>query len=57
MQNPDLTKWLQMVWNALDEQDALKREHLLNAADAFLQNDPLEPDSALPFADGAKTAA
>lgn len=57
MQNPDLTKWLEMVWNALDEQDALKREHLLNAADAFLQNDPPEPDSAPLFADGAKTAA
>jgi hypothetical protein len=57
MQNLDLTKWLEMVWNALDEQDALKRVHLLNAADAFLQSDPPEPNSAPPFADVAKTAA
>jgi hypothetical protein len=57
MQNPDLARWLEMVWDALDEQDALKRDHLLNAADAFLQSDNQEPDSAPSFADSVKTAA
>ena len=57
MQNLDLTKWLEMVWNALDEQDALKRDHLLDAADVFLQSDNQDPDSAEPFLDGEKTAA
>jgi hypothetical protein len=57
MQNPDLTKWLQMIWDALDEQDELKRDHLLNSADAFLQSDTHAPDSAQPFVEGEKTAA
>jgi hypothetical protein len=57
MQNPDLPRWLEMVWDALDEQDALKRDHLLNAADAFLQSDNQEPDSAPSLADSTKIAA
>lgn len=57
MQNPDLTRWLEMVWDALAEQDELKRDRLLRAADAFLPTDAQEPDSALPFVDGETTAA
>jgi hypothetical protein len=57
MQNPDLTKWLEMVWDALNEQDELKRDHLLHAADAFLQSDDQEPDSAVPCGDSHRTAA
>jgi len=57
MQNPDLTKWLEMVWGALNEQDELKRDHLLNAADAFLQCDSREPESVQPFLDDEITAA
>jgi hypothetical protein len=61
MQNPDLTKWLEMVWDALNEQDALKRDHLLHAADAFLQSDDQEddqePDFAMPGVDNRNTAA
>jgi len=45
MQNMDLTRWLEMVWDALDEQDELKRDHLLNAADMFLQSDTQETES------------
>lgn len=45
-----------MVWDALDEQDELKRDHLLNAADIFLQNDTQETEST-PFVDGQNTAA
>ena len=48
MQNPDLTRWLEMVWDALHEEDERKRAGLLHAADAFLQSDQ-EPDSVLPF--------
>ena len=29
MQNLDLTKWLEMAWDALDEQDELKRDYLI----------------------------
>jgi hypothetical protein len=57
MQNLDLTKWLGMVWDALKEQDELKRGHLLHAADAFLQNDNQDPDSALSSAGSQETAA
>lgn len=57
MQNPDLTRWLEMVWDALNEPDELQRDHLLHAADAFLQSDNQEPDSDLPCADSQKTAA
>jgi hypothetical protein len=56
MQHPDLTKWLEMVWDALDERDALKRACLLNAADALLQGGN-QPDSAPQFADSTKAAA
>ncbi len=57
MQNPDLTRWLEMVWDALAEHDELKRDRLLHAADAFLQSNNQEPDSVLPFVDGEITAA
>ncbi len=56
MQNLDLTKWLEMVWDALDEQDELKRDYLLNAADIFLQSDTQETEST-PFVGGQNTAA
>jgi hypothetical protein len=56
MQNLDLTKWLEMVWDALDEQDELKRDYLLNAADIFLQSDTQETEST-PFFGGQNTAA
>jgi hypothetical protein len=39
MQNLDLTKWLAMVWQALNEPDEVKRNRLLRAADMFLQKD------------------
>jgi len=57
MQNLDLTKWLEMVWDALDEQDELKRDHLLNAADNFLQSDTHEPECTPRFVNGEETAA
>jgi hypothetical protein len=57
MENPDLTRWLEMVWDALNEQDELKRDDLLHAADAFLQSDNQGPASALAGVDSQKTAA
>jgi hypothetical protein len=57
MQNPDLTKWLEMVWDALNEQDEMRRDHLLHAADMFLQDENQEPDSVLPSVGGQRTAA
>jgi hypothetical protein len=47
MPNPDLTRWLEMVWDALNEENERKRDALLQAADSFLQIDDQEPDSAL----------
>lgn len=44
MQNLDLTKWLEMVWDALAEEDEKKRDSLLHTADMFLKQD--NPDSA-----------
>ena len=57
MRNLDLTKWFEMVWKALREQDELKRDHLLHAADAFLQKDNQDPDSESPRLDSQETAA
>jgi hypothetical protein len=57
MQNPDLTTWLEMVWDALNQEDERKRDGLLHAADAFLQSDNQLPDSTLPFVDREITAA
>jgi hypothetical protein len=57
MQNQDLTKWLEMVWGALDEQDELKRDRLLHAADMFLQDENQDADSAVPSLDRQNTAA
>lgn len=57
MQNSDLTRWLEMVWGALSEQDALKRDDLLRAADVFLQGGNHKQDSVLRFVDDSKAAA
>ena len=57
MQNLDLTKWLEMVWGALDEQDELKRDRLLHAADMFLQDENQDADSSVPSLDRQNTAA
>jgi hypothetical protein len=57
MQNPDLTTWLEMVWDALNEEDEGKRDGLLHAADAFLQSENQGPDSTEFFADRETTAA
>ena len=57
MPNPNLTRWLEMVWDALNEEDEGKRECLLQAADTFLRGDNQKPDSALPFVDAEITAA
>jgi hypothetical protein len=57
MQSPDLTTWLEMVWDALSEQDALKRNDLLRAADAFLRRGNHKCGSALRFVDDSKAAA
>jgi hypothetical protein len=55
MQNLDLTKWLEMVWQALSEPDEVKRNRLLRAADMFLQKD--NPRRfALPPTGGEKAA-
>jgi hypothetical protein len=32
-----LTQWLQIVWDALAEQDEAKRTNMLHAADRFLK--------------------
>jgi len=33
----ELMEWLNMVWGALDEQDADKRQNLLHHANTFLE--------------------
>jgi hypothetical protein len=57
MQTPDLTRWLEMVWDALSEPDGFKRDHLLRSADVFLQGSNRQADSALPFVDDDNAAA
>ena len=37
MANPTLTQWLQMVWEALGEEDQLLRERKLEEANAVLK--------------------
>jgi hypothetical protein len=37
MKNLQLTKWLQLIWDALAEQDQVKRNHMLKSADVFLK--------------------
>jgi hypothetical protein len=37
MNNPELTKWLLKVRDALAEQDEVRRNSMLRAADAFLK--------------------
>lgn len=48
MENLNLTDWLEMVWNALNEPDEVKRDQLLRAADVFLQEDDAEDDEPAP---------
>ena len=57
MKSPELTRWLEIVWDALNEHDELERNRLLQAADAFLQTENDQAETALPFGDDAKTAA
>jgi hypothetical protein len=57
MQNLNLTRWLKMVREALKEKDDARRDHLLRAADEFLQNENLEPRSKLPRLNRRKLAA
>jgi hypothetical protein len=48
MENLNLTDWPEMVWDALNETDELKRDQLLHAADVFLQEDDAEDDEPAP---------
>jgi len=48
VENPNLTDWLEMVWNALNEPDEVKRDQLLRAADVFLQEDGAWEDEPAP---------
>jgi len=57
MEHLDLAKWLEMVWEALSEQDDVKRDDLLQAAEEFLQTESQEADVELPRADSQNMAA
>jgi hypothetical protein len=57
MENLDLAKWLEMVWEALSEQDDVKRDDLLQAAEEFLQTESQEADGELPRAGSQDMAA
>jgi hypothetical protein len=57
MENLDLAKWLEMVWEALSEQDDVKRDDLLQAAEEFLQTENPEADVELPRAGSQNMAA
>jgi hypothetical protein len=41
--NPDFTKWLGMVWEALPEEDQAKRKEMLQDANAVLEQ--LRPEA------------
>ena len=41
MKNLNPTRWLEMVWTALAEQDQRKRDQLLGAAHRYLQSELL----------------
>jgi hypothetical protein len=43
MKNLDLTNWLQIVWDALAEQNEVKRNSMLRAADRFLKGRNQQP--------------
>jgi hypothetical protein len=43
MKKLDLTKWLRIVWDALAEQDEVKRDSMLLAADRFLKASNQQP--------------
>jgi hypothetical protein len=57
MENLDLAKWLEMVWEALSEQDDVKRDDLLQAAEEFLQTESQEADVELLRAGSQNMAA
>jgi len=57
MEHLDLAKWLEMVWEALSEQDDVKRDDLLQAAEEFLQTESQEADVELPRAASQNMAA
>jgi hypothetical protein len=54
MKNSNVTKWLEMVWTALVEQDQGKRNQLLYAANLLLRGeDPQLDTDAHPMKIGA----
>jgi hypothetical protein len=57
MQNLNLTKWLEMVWNALQETDAAKRDRLLQSAEKFLKREKRSVHGALPVLPRQRRAA
>jgi hypothetical protein len=57
MENLDLAKWLELVWAALSEQDDVKRDDLLQAAEEFLQTESQEADVELLRAGSQNMAA
>ena len=47
MKTPELTEWLQIVWDALAEADEARRTSMLHAADRFLQKQDNHPPPVL----------
>jgi hypothetical protein len=47
MKNLKLTKWLEIVWDALAEQDEAKRTSMLHAADRFLKKEDNQQSAVL----------
>ena len=56
MKNLDLTKWLQMVWDALTEQDEGNRDRLLQSADIFRREDNTPQAGSCDWAESASYA-
>jgi hypothetical protein len=57
MRKPNLTTWLEMVWDALNEPNETRRDHLLHAAEMFLQEGNQESHSGLASLGRPETAA
>lgn len=57
MRKPNLTTWLEMVWDALNEPNETRRDHLLHAAEMFLQEGNQESYSGLASLGRPETAA
>ncbi len=57
MENLEVAKWLEMVWEALSEQDDVKRDDLLQAAEEFLQTESQEAAVELSRAGSQNMAA